>query len=84
MKIVDKNLITRETEGSTSNLDICFLQFYSRVKILKTCISDHYSVFLGFQTETQTENKFEIITSRNWQKLIDISLTEKDKFCTES
>ena len=58
-----------------------FLQFYSRVKSLKkTCISDHYSVFLGFQAGTQMENKLEYITSRNWQKLKDISLIEKINF----
>ena len=54
------------------------LQFYSRVK--KTCASDHYSVFLGFQAGTQMENKLEYITSRNWQKLKDISFIEKINF----
>ena len=32
MKIIDENSITRETACSKSNLDIFFLQFYSRVK----------------------------------------------------
>ena len=37
-------------------------------------------MFLGFQTQTQTENKLEYITSRNWQTLKDISLIEKLNF----
>ena len=32
MKLIDENLITRETECSKSTLDIFFLQFYSGVK----------------------------------------------------
>ena len=43
-------------------------------------MSDHHSVFLGFQTGTQMENRFEYITSRNWQKPKDISLIEKINF----
>ena len=57
-----------------------FCNFTAELKVKKTCISDHYSVFLGFQTETQMENKLEYITSRNWQKLKDISLIEKINF----
>ena len=61
-----------------------FCNFTAELKVEKTCISDHYSVFLGFQAGTQMENKLEYITSRNWQKLKDISLIEKNKFCSES
>ena len=80
MKIIDENSITRETACSKSNLDIFFCNFTAELKVKKTCISDHYSVFLGFQTGTQMENKLEHITSRNWQKLKNISLIEKINF----
>ena len=78
MKINDENSITRETECSKLNLDIVSCNFTAELK--KTCASDHYSVFLGFQAGTQMENKLEYITSRNWQKLKDISPIEKINF----
>ena len=62
------------------NLRHLFCNFTAELKVKKTCISDHYSVFLGFQTGTQMESKLEYITSRNWQKLKDISLIEKINF----
>ena len=80
MKEIDESSITRETECSKSNLDIFFWNFTAELKLKKICISDHYSVFLGFQAGTQIENKLEYITSRNWQKLKDISLIEKKIF----
>ena len=80
MIIIDENSNTQETACSKSNLDIFFCIFTAELKVKKTCICDHYSVCLGFQTGTQMENKLENITSRKWQKIKDISLIEKINF----
>ena len=81
MKIIDENSITRETECSKLNLDIFSCNFTAELN--KTCASDHYSVFLGFQAGTQMENKLEYITS-NTGKNLKISPLLKKKFCSES
>ena len=44
---------------------LVFSNFTAELEVKKTCISGHYSVFLGFQAGTQMENKLEYITSRN-------------------
>ena len=57
-----------------------FCNFTAELNVKNMYIRSVFCFFFGFQVGTQVENKLEYITSRNWQKLKDISLMRKINF----
>ena len=78
MKVIDENSITRETECSKSNLDIFFCNVTAELKVKKTCISDHYSLyFLVFRQEHRLKTNLNTSLQETGKKLKIFPLLKK-------
>ena len=80
LSFVSSQDATRETNYSKTLLDVFFTNFKSSQKVLKTAVSEHYTIKLQFSENTKFSNK-KCNKIRVWSKLQN---TDNSINCNES
>ena len=63
LKLVNENLVGRETKNSSSYIDLFFKDFETEVTRQRTKITDHYSLFLKLKNKKNLETEFKFFQS---------------------